>query len=326
MSSKFVMEFERPLVELESKLEELKQIDVAEHPELAEEVAQLTSDVERLHHETYTNLTPWARVQVARHPERPKTQDYVAACFTNVIELHGDRRFGDDEAIMTALATLGGRRVALIGHRKGKNTKENVRRNFGSPQPEGLRKAKRIMLLADRFALPIVTFLDTPGAYPGIEAEERGQAWAIAESLAQLSKVRVPVVVVGIGEGGSGGALAIGFGDRLIMLENAYYSVSTPEACASILYRDAGRAETAAACLKMTAADLVELGIADEIVGEPLGGAHRDPEFVYGAVCERIKSALDQLVRQDADELVEKRYERVRAIGVYESDAGQGWD
>jgi acetyl-CoA carboxylase carboxyl transferase subunit alpha len=311
------MEFERPLVELETKLAELRQLDVADNPELAAEIEALGAEVEQLHHETYAHLTPWARVQISRHPERPKTQDYVAGLFGDVIELHGDRHFGDDEAILAALGTLGGRRVAVLGHRKGKDTKENLRRNFGSPQPEGFRKAMRVMRLADRFGLPIVTFLDTPGAYPGIDAEERGQAWAIAETLAELAAVRVPVVVVGIGEGGSGGALAIGFGDRHIMLENAYYSVSSPEACASILYKDAAQAEIAAGCLRMTAADLVDLGIADEIVPEPFGGAHRDADAVMTAVGDRIAAALDALAVQDPDDLVERRYARLRAVGVY---------
>ncbi len=321
MKSRFVMEFERPLVELERKLAELRELNVSENPELAVEISDLGRQVERLHEETYTNLAPWARVQISRHPDRPKTQDYVDACFDDVIELHGDRHFGDDEAMMTSLATLAGRRVAVIGHRKGKNTKENLRRNFGSPQPEGFRKAMRLMRLADKFALPIVTFLDTPGAYPGVEAEERGQAWAIAESLALLSGVRVPVVVVGIGEGGSGGALAIGFGDRLIMLENAYYSVSSPEACASILYKDAAHACDAAVSLKMTAADLLHFGIADEIVAEPLGGAHHDHEAMFSAVGERVNAALNELVGEEPTDLVEKRYERLRAIGVFEEGA-----
>lgn len=318
MKAKFVMEFERPLVELGTKLAELRLLDVSESPELAAEVEALARDVERLHEETYTHLTPWARVQIARHPGRPQTQDYLAKLFDDVIELHGDRHFGDDEAIVAALATLGGRRVVVIGHRKGKDTKQNLARNFGSPEPEGFRKAIRVMRLADKFALPIVTFLDTPGAHPGVGAEERGQAWAIAESLAVLAGVRVPVVVVGIGEGGSGGALAIGFGDRLIMLENAYYSVSSPEACASIIYKDARQAEMAAGCLRMTAADLVDFGIADEIIAEPVGGAQSDPDVVFGAVRERVMSALDSLVGQEPDALVQKRYERLRAIGVYE--------
>lgn len=321
MKPRFVMEFERPLIELETKLAELLTLDVADNPELALEISQLRAEVERLHEETYSNLTPWERVQISRHPDRPKTQDYLAACFDDVIELHGDRHYGDDEAIATALATLDGRRVAVIGHRKGKNTKENLRRNFGSPQPEGFRKAMRMMRLADKFALPIVTFLDTPGAHPGIEAEERGQAWAIAESLSLLSTVRVPVVVVGIGEGGSGGALAIGFGDRVMMLENAYYSVSSPEACASILYKDSAHAPAAAESLKMTADDLIRLGIVDEVIPEVMGGAHHDHDSAFREVKDRVRSALDALSREEPTALVQKRYDRLRAIGVFAEGA-----
>lgn len=314
---RFVMPFERPLAELEDKLAELKRLDVAGTPELADEIASLEAEVDKLRETLYADLSPWEKVQVARHPARPKTQDYVARLFHDAIELHGDRAFGDDEAMLTALATLGERRCVVLGHRKGADTKENIRRNFGSPHPEGFRKARRAMALADRFGLPIVSFLDTAGAYPGIEAEQRGQAWAIAESLATLSAVRVPVVVVGIGEGGSGGALAIGFGDRLIMLENAYYSVISPEACASILFKDPARAPETAASLAMTARDLVRLGIADEIVSEPLGGAHRDPGPVVAAVGRAVAAALDELCAQDGGALVERRHERLAAIGVY---------
>lgn len=317
MTRRFVMEFERPLVELEDKLIELRKLDLTAKPDLLVEVSALTEEVERLRRITYENLTPWHRVQVSRHPERPKTQDYVAEIFDSVIELHGDRTYGDDEAIFAGFGTIAGHRVAVLGHRKGKTTKENIRRNFGSPHPEGFRKAMRVMRLADRFGLPIVSFLDTAGAYPGIEAEERGQALAIAESLAVLSAVKTPVVIVGIGEGGSGGALAIGFGDRVIMLENAYYSVISPEACASILYKDASHAQTAAGCLKMTAQDLVALGIVDEIVSEPFGGAHNDPAAVLAAVRDRIVTALEQLSGIDPAQLSENRYARLRAIGVY---------
>ena len=315
------MEFERDLVELEQKLVELTRIDVAEHPDLAAEVDALKRDIAELHHETYTSLTPWQRVQIARHPERPKTQDFLENIFDDVVELRGDRRYSDDHAMFTGLATLSGRRVVVIGHNKGRTAKENAARNSGSPHPEGYRKAMRAMQLADKFALPIVTMLDTAGAYPGLEAEERGQAWAIAECLAELSRVRVPVVVVGIGEGGSGGALAIGFGDRLIMLENAYYSVASPEGCASIVYKDARRAMEAADCLGLTADELVGLGIADETITEPLGGAHHDPPYIYEAVRERVGSALDALVRTDPDQLVADRYDRLRNIGVTAADA-----
>lgn len=311
------MEFERPLAELEEKLEELKRLDLAAELELGVEIADLEAEIEQLRVTLYQALSPWERVQVARHPARPKTQDYVEALCSEVVELNGDRLYGDDEAVFAGLATLAGRRCMVIGHRKGKNTKENIRRNFGSPHPEGLRKARRAMLMAEKFGLPVVTFVDTQGAHPGIEAEERGQAWAIAENLATLSALRVPIVAVGIGEGGSGGALAIGFGDRLIMLENAYYSVISPEACASILYKDASRAPETSACLRMTAEDLVGLGIADEIVPEPLGGAHRDPSVVFEAVERAVGAALGALCGQDADTLVEKRFERLCAIGVY---------
>jgi acetyl-CoA carboxylase carboxyl transferase subunit alpha len=317
----YVMEFERPLAELEEKLAELRSLHVAsQDPALAEEIDRLAGEIEKLRITLYASLSPWEKVQVARHPERPKTQDYVEALFTDVVELHGDRNFGDDEAMFAGLATLDGRRVALLGHRKGKNTKENIRRNFGSPQPEGFRKATRVMKLADRAGLPIVTFVDTQGAYPGKDAEERGQAWPIADALAVLSQVRVPVVAVGIGEGGSGGALAIGFGDRLIMLQNSYYSVVSPEGCATILHKDASKAAEVAPCLRMTADDLLDMGLADSVVPEPLGGAHRDPEAVYPLVGAAVIAALDELAAQSPADLVAARYARLRGIGVYLGD------
>jgi acetyl-CoA carboxylase carboxyl transferase subunit alpha len=320
--ARFIMEFERPLAELEDKLAELRALDVAALPELAAEIADLEREVERLHESLYSALSPWERVQVSRHPERPKTDDYVSALFTDVVELRGDRAYGDDEAIFAALATLDSRHVVVLGHRKGRNTKENVARNFGSPHPEGFRKARRAMLLAAKFGLPLVTFLDTAGAYPGLEDEERGQAWAIAECLATLSDLPVPVVVVGIGEGGSGGALAIGFGDRLIMLENAYYSVISPEMCAVILYKDAARAAESASALALTADDLMRLGIADEVVPEPPGGAHRDPVMVMALVGERIAAALDALAAEEPTVLQQKRYDRLRAVGVFDEGTG----
>jgi acetyl-CoA carboxylase carboxyl transferase subunit alpha len=320
--ARFVMEFERPLIELEDKLAELKALDVAALPDLAAEIEDLEREVERLRETLYAALSPWERVQISRHPGRPKTDDYVEGLFSHVVELRGDRAYGDDEAIFTALATLDGRRVVLIGHRKGRTTKENVRRNFGSPHPEGFRKARRAMQLAEKFSLPVVTFLDTAGAYPGLEDEERGQAWAIAGCLATLSDLPVPVVVVGIGEGGSGGAIAIGFGDRLIMLENAYYSVISPEMCAVILYKDATRAAESASALALTADDLLRLGIADEVVPEPMGGAHRDPAPVIGQIGERIAAALDALVAEEPGALLRKRYERLRAIGVFDESDG----
>jgi len=320
---RYVMQFERPLIALEAKVDELRRLDLTDKPELVVEIEELAAQIERLRHDTYEHLSPWDRVQISRHPDRPKTQHYVEALFTDVIELHGDRHFGDDEAIFAGLGTLSGRRVAILGHRKGTNTKENIKRNFGSPHPEGFRKAVRVMDLADRFGLPIVSFLDTAGAAPGLEDEERGQAWAIAESLARLSDVRVPVVCVGIGEGGSGGALAIGFGDHVMMLENAYYSVISPEMCAQILYKDTTQAEGAASCLKMTAEDLVGLGIVDEVLPEPGGGAHIAPDQVMAVVAPAIVAALDRLVTIDPDELVASRYARLRDVGVYCTPTGE---
>jgi len=312
----FAMEFERPLVELEGKLAELREMDISQEPELADEIESLAEEIERLKSTLYTSLTPWERVQVARHPERPKTQDYVAALFEDVVELRGDRAFGDDAAIFAGFGTIDGRKVVVLGHRKGKGTKENLAYNFGMPHPEAYRKAIRVMRIADRFGLPVVTFVDTQGAYPGVGAEERGQAWAIAEAIATLAGLRVPVVTVGIGEGGSGGALAIGFGDHLIMLENAYYSVSTPEACASIIHKDPSKAQEVASALKLTTSDLTEMCLVDEVVPEPLGGAHRQPEKVIEAVGRSVTAALDRLTSQDPSALVESRYQRLRQAGM----------
>jgi acetyl-CoA carboxylase carboxyl transferase subunit alpha len=320
---RYVMEFERPLVDLEAKVADLRRLDLADNPELAAEIDALAEQIEKLRVETYQHLSPWDRVQISRHPERPKTHHYIEALFTDVIELHGDRRFGDDEAIFAGLGTLDGRRVVILGHQKGTNTKENIQRNFGSPHPEGFRKAMRMMELADKFGLPIVSFLDTAGAAPGLEDEERGQAWAIAESLATLSDVRVPVICVGIGEGGSGGALAIGFGDRIMMLENAYYSVISPEMCAQILYKDTKQAETAASCLKMTADDLVGLGIVDTVLPEPLGGAHRARDEVFGVVGTAVAEALDEFADVAPGALVASRYDRLRAIGEFRTPDGE---
>ena len=317
MARRYVMEFERPLVELEEKLEQLRRIDISGQPEMAAEIDALARELDRLHRDTYTNLGPWEKVQVSRHPDRPKSEDYVATLFDDVVELHGDRAYGDDEAMLAAFATFAGRRVAVLGHRKGKDTKSNIRRNFGMPQPEGFRKARRVMLLAEKFGLPLVTFVDTQGAYPGKEAEERGQAWAIAECIATLSELRVPVVAVNVGEGGSGGALAIGFGDRLLMLENAYYSVITPEACATILHKDAGKARDVAGCLAMTAEDLVRLRLADGVIPEPIGGAHAEPAMVFAGVRDALANALREIADAEPGSLVEERYRKLRGIGAY---------
>ncbi|MHB8050033.1 MAG: acetyl-CoA carboxylase carboxyltransferase subunit alpha [Coriobacteriia bacterium] len=315
--ARFIMEFERPLAELEGKLTALKALDIAATPELAAEIADLEREVERLRVTLYSALSPWEKVQVSRHPGRPKTEDYVQGLFDDVVELRGDRMYADDQSMFTALATLDGRRVMVIGHNKGHNTKENVARNFGSPHPEGFRKAERAMRQAAKFGLPLVTFLDTAGASPGLEDEERGQAWAIARCLETLAGLPVPVVVVGIGEGGSGGALAIGFGDRMLMLEHSYYSVISPEMCAVILHKDPARAPESAAALSLTADDLLRMGIVDEVVAEPLGGAHRAPGTVIAEVGLRIATALDALAVEDREQLVERRYQRLHAIGVY---------
>ncbi len=315
--ARFVMEFERPLVELEDKLAALKTLDIASTPELAAEVVDLEREVDRLRFTLYSALNPWEKVQISRHPERPKTEDYVQGLFDDVVELRGDRAYADDQSMFTALATLDDRRVMVIGHNKGHTTKENIARNFGSPHPEGFRKAERAMRIAGKFGLPVVTFLDTAGAAPGLEDEERGQAWAIARCLETLASLPVPVVVVGIGEGGSGGALAIGFGDRLMMLEHAYYSVISPEMCAVILHKDAARASESAAALSLTAQDLLAMGIIDEVIPEPLGGAHRAPDTVVAEVGLRIATALDSLAREDREGIVERRYLRLRAIGAH---------
>lgn len=318
---KFVMDFERPLVELEGRLEQLRLTPSAAEPEIAEQIAQLEQAIAKLHVETYTDLTPWAKVQIARHPDRPKTLDYIEVLFEDFEELHGDRAFGDDGAIVAGPARYRDTRVMVIGHQKGKTAKENVARNFGSPHPEGFRKARRLMTLAERFGLPLVLFVDTAGAYPGIGAEERGVAHAISATLEQLAGIRVPVVVCVIGEGGSGGALAIGFGDRVVMLENAYYSVITPEACASILWRDPSMAPEAADALKLTAADLERLGIVDEIIDEPLGGAHHDVVAVMERLDAALGRALEDLTERGLEDVVRVRYERLRKFGDWQEAA-----
>lgn len=321
MHRRFVMDFERPLVELEERLGDLKRAPSAAEPEVAAEIAQLEEALAKLHEETYSQLTPWERVQISRHPDRPRTLDYVSGLLTDFVELHGDRAFGDDGAIVGGPARYRDRAVMVIGHQKGKSTKENVARNFGSPHPEGFRKARRLMAMAERFRLPLMLFVDTQGAYPGMDAEERGVAHAISMTVEKLAGVATPVVVAAIGEGGSGGALAIGFGDKLLMLENSYYSVSTPEACATILWRDSARAPDAAEALKLTAADLLGLGIVDEVIGEPLGGAHNDPVAAMQNLDEALGVALRDVTALPIDELVQARYARLRSIGRFSEEA-----
>lgn len=281
-----------------------------------DELAGLEERAEALTREIFSRLSPWERVQLARHPRRPQVPDYVERLLTDSMELHGDRRYGDDAAILTVLGRLGSRRVLVVGHRKGKDVSERKACHFGMAHPEGYRKAMLKMRLAERFGLPVVCLIDTPGAFPGIEAEERGQAWAIAENIQDMSGLRVPVVAVVIGEGGSGGALGIGVGDRVLMMENAYYSVISPEGCAAILWKSGDQAPEAARELKLTAADLLRLGIVDEVVAEPLGGAHRDPEGAARALGAAVGRALDELQTVPTGELLSRRYEKYRRIGA----------
>lgn len=283
---------------------------------LAAQIARLEERARRLEEQIFSSLTPWQIVQVARHPQRPYTLDYVAQAFTDFVELHGDRHFGDDPSIVGGIAKLRGEPVMVIGHQKGRTTKENVLRNFGMPKPEGYRKALRLMRMAEHFGLPIVTFIDTPGAYPGLDAEERGQAQAIAEALEGMAALRVPVVSAVIGEGGSGGALAIGVANRVLMLEFSIYSVISPEGCASILFKDASYAERAAEALKLTAPHLMALGVVDAVVKEAPGGAHRDIPTTARSLADAVFQHLEELARLGPDELLEDRYQRFRPLGA----------
>ena len=311
------LEFEQPIAELEAKIEELRYVGSDNELNISEEIARLEAKCKSLTESIFSKLTPWQVSQLARHPLRPYTLDYVARIFTDFEELHGDRSFADDPAIVGGVARMEGRPVMIIGHQKGRDTKEKIRRNFGMPRPEGYRKALRLMELAERFHLPVLTFIDTPGAYPGVDAEERGQSEAIARNLKVMSRLRTPVVCTVIGEGGSGGALAIGVGDHLIMLEYSTYSVISPEGCASILWKSADKAPEAAEAMGITSRRLNELGLVDEIIEEPLGGAHRDVD----QTAERIKSALNAaLLRLDGtpqEELLENRYQRLMGYGEY---------
>lgn len=309
------LEVEKPLLELEGKIQELKEVNQSGGLDLSSEIRLLERKAEELKHSIYSNLSPWDRVQIARHGQRPTTLDYIRELFTQFVELHGDRYFADDPAIVAGLARFEGRACLVVGHQKGKDTKENLARNFGMPNPEGFRKAQRLMSLAQRFQLPIITFVDTPGAYPGIEAEERGQYEAIASSIALMTELTVPIVTVVIGEGGSGGALGIAVGDRVVILEHSVYSVISPEGCATILWRDAAKAEQAAACLGLTSETLEKLGLVDEVIHEPIGGAHRDLPMTFRAVRLAIQRHLRELTEYSREDLVERRYAKYRAMG-----------
>jgi acetyl-CoA carboxylase carboxyl transferase subunit alpha len=314
------LDFEKPILELERKIEELRNLTKSEDIDLASEIKQLTQSLDKLKREVFENLTPWQRIQVARHPRRPYTLDYVNLIMTDFIELHGDRLFADDKAIVSGIAKVDNYKIMIIGHQKGKDTKENLHRNFGCAHPEGYRKALRAMRLAEKFEIPIIIFIDTPGAYPGIGAEERGQAHSIALNIREMATIGVPIVVFIIGEGGSGGALGIGVGDKVCILENAYYSVISPEGCAAILWRDRAKAPDAAAALKLTAKDLIKLQIVDEIIKEPLGGAHCDIETCAKNIKTAIKKNLEALIPLSKKELLEKRYKKFRKIGVFEEE------
>lgn len=309
------LDFEKPIIELEKKIQELKSFIAEKKIDLSAELEQLEEKLESLREETYSNLTPWQKVQIARHPKRPYTRDYINMILTDFIELHGDRSFSDDKAIITGFAKVNNKKVVVIGHQKGRDLKDNLRRNFGCAHPEGYRKALRVMKLAERFGLPIVIFIDTPGAYPGIGAEERGQAQAIALNLREMMEIPVPIIATVIGEGGSGGALGIGIADRVFVLENSYYSVISPEGCAAILWKNSSKASDAAEALKLTAEDLLKFGIIDGIVPEPFGGAHRDPEQTAKSVKEVLVKNLKELSGLKKEELLKLRYKKFRDIG-----------
>jgi acetyl-CoA carboxylase carboxyl transferase subunit alpha len=311
----FALDFERPLLELERKIDQLKSL--AGTADFTAEIQKLEKKARRLQSEIFSDLSRWQVTQLSRHPQRPYFLDYVQLLFTDFFELAGDRSYGEDPSIVGGWARLDGRPVMLLGHQKGRNTKENMVRNFGMPRPEGYRKARRLMELADRFGRPVLTFVDTPGAYPGIGAEERGQAEAIAVNLEVMSRLHVPVISVVIGEGGSGGALAIAVANRVLMLENSIYSVISPESCSSILYRDTTKAEKAADALKLTARDLLELEVVDELVPEPEGGAHRDPARAAESLGRVLRKHLQALLTLDGPALVEDRYRKFRAMGPF---------
>ncbi|MDE3839887.1 acetyl-CoA carboxylase carboxyl transferase subunit alpha [Bacillus methanolicus] len=311
------LEFERPVIELKKKISELKEFTKSTDVDLSSEIEKLEERLEKLEKEIYENINPWNRVQIARHPDRPTTLEYISHLFTDFFECHGDRNFGDDEAIVGGIAKYHGLPVTVIGHQRGKDTKENIRRNFGMPHPEGYRKALRLMKQAEKFKRPIICFIDTKGAYPGKAAEERGQSEAIARNLFEMAGLRVPVICIVIGEGGSGGALALGVGNHIHMLENSTYSVISPEGAAALLWKDASQAKRAAETMKITAPDLKELGIIDEIIPEVKGGAHKDVKKQSEYIDQILMKSLKELVKMSDEELVVHRYRKYKAIGEY---------
>ncbi|HQI40857.1 MAG: acetyl-CoA carboxylase carboxyl transferase subunit alpha [Ignavibacteriales bacterium UTCHB2] len=313
--AKTILDFEKPIFELETKLEEMKKF--SENLDIEHDIIRLEEKVRQLKEELYGNLTRWQRVQLARHPERPYTLDYIYAMTENFVELHGDRSFRDDKAIVGGLAQIDHHKVVILGQQKGRDTKTNLYRNFGMMNPEGYRKALRLMKLAEKFNRPVITLIDTPGAFPGLEAEERGQAEAIARNLFEMSKLRVPIVVVIIGEGASGGALGIGVGDRILMLENCWYSVISPESCSQILWRSWDYKEQAAEALKLTAPDLLEQGIIDRIIKEPLGGAHKNHKEAADTLKAALVEELDNLIKIKTDKLIDSRIDKFGKMGVF---------
>lgn len=317
MASTYSLDFEKPLQELDRQIEELKRVGREREIDVDDELALLQGKLEKLRTEIYGNLTPMQRVAVARHSRRPYTLDYLSSIFTDFIELHGDRLFRDDPAIVGGWARLDGTSVMVIGHQKGRDTRENLRRNFGMPHPEGYRKALRLMRMAERYGAPVITLIDTPGAYPGLGAEERGQSEALATNILEMAALATPCIAVVIGEGGSGGALALGVADRVLMFENSVYSVISPEGCAAILWKDATQRERAAEALKITAEDLVRLGVVDEIIAEPLGGAHQDPEAAGEALRAALIRQVAELRKVKPERLVKRRAEKFGAIGAF---------
>ena len=317
MATRFTLEFEKPLLELEREIDDLKRVGAERDLDIGAELGQLEGKLAALQLEIYGRLTPIQRVMIARHPRRPYTLDYLSTIFTDFIELHGDRVFRDDPAIVGGWARLGGHTVMVVGHQKGRDTKDNLRRNFGMPHPEGYRKALRLMKLAAKFAAPVVSLIDTPGAYPGLGAEERGQSEALARSILEMAALPTPIVAVVIGEGGSGGALALGVADRVLMLENSVYSVISPEGCAAILWKDASQRERAAQALKITSEDLLRLQVIDEVVPEPPGGAHADPDATGESLREALLRHLTDLRKARPDRLVKRRAEKYAAMGAF---------
>jgi len=317
VANTYTLDFEKPLLELERQIEELKRVGEEREIDVAEELGLLQAKLDSLREEIYRHLTPMQRVSVARHPRRPYTLDYLGSIFTDFIELHGDRLYRDDLAIVGGWARLAGTSVMVIGHQKGRDTRENLKRNFGMPHPEGYRKALRLMKLAARFHAPVITLIDTPGAYPGLGAEERGQSEALATNILEMAVLPTPIVTAVIGEGGSGGALALGVSDRVLMFENSVYSVISPEGCAAILWKDASQRERAAEALKLTSSDLLSFNIIDEVIPEPIGGAHQDPDAAGESLREVLIRHVGELKKIRPEKLVRRRAEKYAAMGVY---------